>query len=204
MQPNAPTPPPPNNDPFAFITQDTPVAKKPLINPSSMKTRILIIAGFVIFLIIAAVIAVSLLGGGDKDRTQSYIEIAQRQTEIIRISALASDKAKGLETKSLAYTTNLSVTSSQKDLTAILVKRGVTEKALAKELGGAKNAKTDELLAEAERNNRYDETFKEILNTELTNYQKQLNAVSGGAKKSEYAVFEKSFIQVSTLQNSKD
>ncbi len=202
MQPNGTAPLPPDHDPFAFITQDNPVPKKTLVNPSSMKAQIAIIVGFVILLIIGAIITVSLLGGGDKDRTQSYIEISQRQTEIIRISALASEKAKSLETKSLAYTTNLAVSSSQKELTTILVKRGVTEKALAKELGALKNSKSDELLAEAERNNRYDETFKEILNTELTNYQKQLNAVSGGAKKSEFAVLEKSFNQISVIQKS--
>lgn len=190
--------PSPQNDPYGFIMQ-SPQKRGPSINPTSMKARIILVAIGAIFLIILAVIAASLLGSAGNAQKQRYIEIAQKQTEIVRISTLADKKAKGLAIRSFAVTTQLAVSSDQRKVTAALASRGVGEKDQTKLLGLGKNSKTDATLDEAEKNGRYDETFRQVLEAELTNYQRLLNTAASGANKSERPVLESSYKSATTL-----
>jgi len=123
-----------------------------------------------------------MLGSGDKVQKERLLEIAQAQTEIVRLSSQASQKAGSIETRSLAITTRLSVQSSANQTTEALTKYGV--KANSKMLSKGKNSKSDDLLTEAAKNNRFDETYKQILNEQLSNYQKLLKAsFDSGTKK---------------------
>lgn len=189
---------PTNSDPYGFI-MNSPSKPHRNIGPTGTAGRVALVAGGLIVLIILGIIVSALLSSGDKAQTQRLVEVAQRQTEIIRLSAQADKKTKVLSTRSFALTTRVSMESSQKDVTDLLAKRGVKEKSLNAQLTGAKNAKSDAALVEAEKNNRFDETFIEIINNELTNYQKLLEAANQSANKSEKEVLKKSFAGATTL-----
>ncbi len=197
QQPSAPQP----QDPYGFIFQ-APQKTGTSFTPTSMKTRIIIVVSGLILLIILVAVMASLLGSAGKAQQQRYIEIAQKQTEIIRISTLAESKAKSLSARSFAVTTQLAVTSDQREMTDILAKRGINPKAQSKLLGLGQNTKTDTTLDEAEKRNRYDETLRKVLETELTNYQKLLNASAEGATASEKPILESAFRGASLLTAS--
>lgn len=134
-------------------------------------------------ILILGIIFMTILGSGSKARNAQLIEIGQRQSEIIRLSSMATEKSNSLDTKNYALTIKLSMTSSQNDLNKIITSGGISQKELSKKLTQSKNAETDQILNEALKNNRFDETYKEVINNQLSNYQKQLNSVYTGSTK---------------------
>lgn len=187
------------NDPYGFI-MNNPQQPQRSSGPSGMRGRIIVVAIGVVILIILGIIFSSLLSKGSKDQAQRLLEISQRQTEIIRISTQADKKAKSIATKQFALTTRLTTESSQKDINELLAKKGYNEKKLSKVLSASKNSKSDAALADAEKNNRFDETFMLILTGELNNYQKQLNTAASGASKTQKKVLQKSFNSAAVIQ----
>lgn len=190
--------PPPNQDPYSFITQ-APQQPARNLGPTSTKGRIIIVAVAAVILIIIVVVVMSLLGNAGKAQTDQYVAIAKSQTEIIRISTLAEQKSRSLEGRSLALTTRLSFTTAQTDMKQVLATRSINEKALTKQLSASQNKKTNDLLAEAEKNNRYEETYQEIVKNEVANYKKLLRAAVGGATPKEKQTLEAAFAQANTL-----
>lgn len=173
MPPASSSPSPPSN--YDFILNHNQAPKRSIIPGagSSKKQRIIFLAIGAAVLLILTVLLVNLLSGG-KSKTQTLLQIAQTQEELIRVSTLASTKASSLQARSLAITTQLSMESSQKDIIAQLKKQG--QKTNAKILGVAKNSKTDATLATAATDNRYDEAFSQIMLSSLSDYQKLLKA----------------------------
>ena len=195
-----PYPPVSQQDPYGFITNSAPQTPKNF-GPSSMKGRVIVASVGLVVLIILTIIVSSILGSSGKAQTEQYLAIAKSQTEIIRISALAETKTKTLEGKSLASTTRLAFTTVQQDMNALLAAKGIKQKDLSKALSASKNVKSDELLNEAEKNNRYDETYSEILRGEIENYQKLINAAAGGAVGTEIQTLEYSYNQATLIFN---
>jgi len=189
---------PPGNqqNPYEFITNPAPPPRRKLNLGNSMGARFALIAGAVILFIIVAVVVSSFFNRENKAQVERLTEVAQSQSEIIRISALADKKAKDIKTRNLAANTRLSVESSQQEVKKLLNGRGVGSKGLDKKLGAGKNTKTDATLDEAARNNRYDETFAAVIEKQLADYQKLLTAAhqSGTAneKKTLSALFQNS------------
>lgn len=188
----------PANDPYGFITNTPPKAPKSF-GPTTTKGRIIIVAVGAVLLIIVAIIISSLLGNAGKAQTEQYLAIAKSQTEIIRLSTNAEQKAKTPEAQALATTTKLTFTTAQADMSTLLNKRGIGQKALSKQLSASANTKSDELLTEAEKNNRYDETYLELVKTEVENYKKLLNTAASGAAASEVPTLENAFNQANTI-----
>ncbi len=134
--------------------------------------KIALVAVVAIIIIIGGVVLGNILGSSSDAQKQRLIELAQSQTEIVRVSTAAATKANSSDTKAIAYTNKISVQSALNQTTAQLSKYNV--KSDGKLLGQGKNAETDKLLADAASNNRYDETYKKILAEQLSNYQKLL------------------------------
>lgn len=195
-----PSPSPQNPNPYSFITDEPHHSPRKLPLPSGKTGKFLVIGIGVVVLIIIIGVFINLLGSGDKDRTQSYIELAKKQTEIIRLSGLAETKAKNFDTKAYSLTTKLSLETSQKELIGRLEKRGIKSKDLSKQLSASKNKQSDQLLADAEKNGRYDETLLGLINKNLENYQTEVKTSSGGATANDFKVLEKAYKQVSVLQ----
>lgn len=201
MQPNNPQTPVGPSDPFAFINNSAPLGQKPSpFAPSTTKGRIILVGSLLGVLLLVFVIVMSFLNNASQEKAKKYLELGQKQTEIIRLSAIGEQKAKSLETRSYASTVKLSMTSSQSSVNKVITANGVNAKQLSKELTKSKNPKSDAILDEAEKNSRFDETFKELLASEITKYQQQINSVASGSTAKEKQILQDAFTQASTLQ----
>ena len=112
-----------------------------------------------------------MLSSGSKAQAERMVEVAKKQTEIVRITTLGEKKLKGQGARNYASVTKLGVSSAQKSTNEALAKRGINDKSLGKLLAASKNAKTDQVLDEAEKNGRYDETFLQVLECEFASYE---------------------------------
>lgn len=183
-------------NPYDFIT--SPVqAPTGGFGSFNKKQRILLVVIASVVIIIIFVVVSSFLGKAGQAQNQKLAELAQTQTEIVRIASIGFSKSKNLETKSLAINTQLSVESSKQDTRNALKKRGVKIK--DKTLAAGKNTKTDALLQEATINNRFDQTFTEIIQTMLASYQRQAKSVYESSNPGEQKIFKPSINGVSLL-----
>jgi hypothetical protein len=139
----------------------------------NMAMRITILAvGLVILVVVGGTIA-SLLNK-PKVSTTDLVSIAQTQSELARIAAIGVVKGNDQSILNSAFTTNISIISDQRQLLIYLAKNNV--KLDAKKLTLKKNTQTDARLAAALAASTFDSTFKDILQTQLTSYQRALKA----------------------------
>ncbi len=172
MEPS-PTPPPfiPNGkqNNYDFILNPLPKKKKGLIpKGETAKQRILIVVIGGGLLLIIVILGISVLFGG-KTNADALIDLAQRQTEIIRVSELGLQKAKAPEARNLAINSKLTVQTSANLTVERLQKLG--QKPKEKDLILKKNTQTDQALTDAGLNNKFDSTFVETLRSLLTDYR---------------------------------
>lgn len=191
-----------NQNPYDFILNSGDQPKKTglgniLSSPSGKKQRLIfIIAGVAILLIIALIVFAMVFSGGGGNREQ-LLGLAQKHAEIIRVADIGVDKAKSSEARNLAMTTKLSLQSSQSSLMEVVQKTG---KVSNKELAAGQNKETDTALESAERNNRFDEAFVEILAKELTDYRGDLQtAFSNSSSASNKKVYSTIFGQTGAI-----
>lgn len=190
-------------NPYDFILRDTPPPKRQLNLGSSMPVRIAIIVGGLLLLIVMFAVVSSLLGSASNAHKQRLIEAGQAQTEIIRIAKLAEEQAGDLGVRSLAVTTQLSLSTDQQAIKTALTKRGIKEKSLDKTFGTTKNPKTDAALEEATANNRFDDTFLEILDKQLNDYKRLIQNAGSSANNAEKNILKTALTNVETIQKSK-
>jgi len=197
MQPENQQPQP---SPYDFILNHGEPAPKSVLpgTGGSKKMRILVVIILGLVLIIGGFVAFTWLTSIGKSSAKDLLDPAQKQTEIIRVSGLISQKAKDPATIALAKTTELSVITQQKD-TLALVKKLKTSFTI-QQLNGAKGTKTDQILQTAEQNNRYDEAGTSIIKQLLTDYKKSLEtALSKNKSIDQKQLLESSIQQVSLL-----
>lgn len=182
-------------DPYAFIMNNEPPKKGNGFNFSnnSMAVRIAVVVFGLMLLIIAFTVINSFISRSSNAQTDRLIEVAQAQTEIMRVSRIAEDDASDLKTRTYAYNVSLSTDSSLRQVKSLLQKRGKNEKSLAKTLGAGKNAKTDAALEEAKKNNRFDDTFLALMNNEIVDYQKLIQAAYESGNNTEKKTLTTSF-----------
>jgi len=147
-----------------------PKKKGGLLGSGSTPTLILAIIGGVILVVVLFVLYS--MYGGQPDNKLQLIKVAQQQQELIRISKIGVKESTGTQSRNLAMTTQLSLTSDQAPLLASLKKQKV--KIGSKQLAGLKSTKTDQMLETAKNNNRFDEEFMEYIQEQLVEYQKNL------------------------------
>jgi hypothetical protein len=143
-----------------------------------------------------------------KGSTPGLTIAAQRQQEIIRIAALASQSATGQDTKNFVASVELSITSSQMQTLNYLQAHGTKLK--GKQLDLYKDAQTDTLLINAANAGNYDKVVVQILSTQLQAYQDSLqdtdretNSVSAKKLiKDDYTNAQKLLTQVSDLNTN--
>jgi len=207
MHPSNPAPPPaplPNGNsqnPYDFIFNNPQPPKRGLgsaLRGNSKKQRIIIAAiGGVIFIIVAMV-AFSFITSSGKGSTQALIELAQEQTELVRVADTGVGKARSGVAKNLAITTQLSLQTTQLDTIALLKKNG--HKLGAKQLVLRKSIQTDQQLTAAATSNTFDEIFTELLHKQLAAYRVSLQKVNKtAANKAEKEILQTSFNGVTLL-----
>lgn len=162
-----------HQNPYQFIV-DTDHTKKKVRLPAgnSKQSRIFIVLGGVLLLLIIGIVVASLISSAANAGKVDLLKVAQKQAELVRISELGMTRAKNSSAKNLATTVNLSMQSDQSTLIASMKAAGV--KVSAKELALGKNPKTDTALTAAEQANKFDEVFTETIQLQLLDYQKSL------------------------------
>jgi hypothetical protein len=193
---------PPNNqhpgqNQYEFIMNPSPKQRHSFNFGHNKGARITVVVVGIIILSIVATFINGFLGKENKAQTDQLVEIAQAQSEIIRISAIAKEKARSNGTKNFAANTKVSIETSQQDVRKLLNSRGVKDKALNKKLSASKNSKTDATLDQAANNNRFDETFQTVVTKQLSDYQKLIQSASVGGTPNEKKALAKA------LENSK-
>lgn len=179
MDPNQPgqqlPPSQPTQEPGAydFITNPAQPKKRSLLNGGDKKGFLIMVLGGLGIVTLLVLIG-GLVFGGDSDR-ETLLDVAKQQSAIIEIAETGNEKAGTNQAKSLALTTQLTITTQQTDLVNQIAKTGkVKEKSYA---SGASSKITSELEA-AELNGRFDEVFSNILKQELTEYQQEIKVAN--------------------------
>ena len=208
MEPS-PTPPPfipsgnkNNQNNYDFIFNPPAKKKKGLLPGSNTpKERLLMAAvgGGVLLIILLLVIGMLFSG---KSSTEALLDIAQRQTEIIRVSDLGLKKAKTSDARNLAINTKLTVQTSANFTLDRLEKLG--EKIKPKTLALKTNTQTDQVLTNAGLNNKFDSTFVETLRSILTEYRQAVKKLyDTTSSQTEKQILAASFEGVTLLINQK-
>jgi hypothetical protein len=187
VQPQQPAVTPPDAAPvgpdYGFITEPPKPQRQPfklpgLGNGSSLPVRIAVVAGSLLLLVIIFAIARSLLSGGGN--TEVLTNVAQQQQSMIHIlqngagennqqQAVLSDT-----NQNFAATAKLSLTSAQQELIQYMANNG--KKVKTKNLSLKIDPKVDEQLSTAASNSTYDPVFKQVMQDQLTSYEKAIQA----------------------------
>lgn len=150
--------------------------KKPVIPlalpGNSLITRIAIVGGGLVVLIILAVIVSSVLTSGSKEKTASLLTIAQDQTELIRLSTAGATLTTSIPGQNLAQNVQATVTSDNAKLLSYLRANGT--KLSPAQLGLKKSKTADATLLTAQQNNAYDTTFIGLMQADLATYKAAL------------------------------
>lgn len=162
------------NNPYEFITSPQQPQRRQLVKlpGGSFGMRIgLILGGGVVLVIVLAIIASLFSSGGN---TQYVAAVAADQTELARVATLAT-QASGVSqqtTSNFAQTCSLSMTSAQQQLLNFLSSHGT--KLSSGKLALKANPATDQALTNAAAASDYDQTFLNIMQTELKGYGSDL------------------------------
>jgi hypothetical protein len=201
MDPQTPTSPNGGQNPYDFIINGHQKKKRSFLpsNNSPKDKMLFMVAGIgIVLAVLALVIMVFFSGGG---ASAGLTTVAQKQTEVIRISNVGSQKARSTKTVALAENTLVTTTTAQQETIAYIKKKGKapTTKTLA--LGA--NKQSDIKLATAERAGQYDEVFTSIIKADLNSYQQELaSAYKASNSKTEKALLQKQYNQVVVLLKS--
>jgi hypothetical protein len=174
MQPNnpygVPAPPPQQGD-YSFITEPTKPPRQPLnLMPSgaSLPMRIAVVVGGLVLLLIIFVIIKGLLSGGGN--TTALLNVAQQQEELIHLSTSANQQSNlAISNQNSAATTQVTIGSAQAQLINYMTVNG--HKVKTKDLEKSISANLDQELTTAITNNTYDNTYKQIMQSQLSDYQ---------------------------------
>jgi hypothetical protein len=174
---NVPTGPAPQapqgpNGRYDFFMAPQQNQKSKIALPGSFKSRIILVIGGIILLVILFSVISSLLNGGPSVQVLQTA-VAQDQQEIIRLSQKGSNTASAAVAQNFAITTQFTLTSAQQDLVAYLGQSGI--KLDAKKLGLKQNPKSDQTLATALSAGVYDQTFTQVMTINFNTYLADLN-----------------------------
>jgi hypothetical protein len=163
--------------------------EKPKKQPVQLSQDPKMFIGFIFFSV--AVIIIALLGlstiinSGTKGQKQNFINMQLTQTELVRVAELpTTNKAASDTTKNIAANTRLTILSQQQTTSILLGKRG-QKKPNEKLLATSVNKKTDTLLEEAARENKFNETYRKNLKETIQKYQLIVNEAYERGNKAE-------------------
>lgn len=161
----------PNQPPYDFIMNPgapQPPKRGPIPGGGSFAMRALYAAGALLLLFVLFVILKGVFFGNSTN-AQSFLTIAQDQQALIHLANGTSEQTE-LSTVNTNFvaTAQLSLKSSQSELIEYMATNG--SKVDTNKLNAKISAAKDERLQTAAAATTYNETFKEIMDAELTNY----------------------------------
>ncbi len=194
---NPPTPPATPGGPFDFITKSAPPApEKTGLKLPNLPKPVLILIGALGLLLIFIVIAV-FLGSMGGVKTQAYVDIMSRSSEIVRVSDLTKSKMKDADALALLTTTTTALSSQQSQFSAYVSSTG--GKVDPKLLGSYQNSETDKGLATAEQNSKLTEAYIIYLQGSLNGYLNSLNTAYSVASKRAKPIIAQSITSTKVL-----
>lgn len=172
MDPIQQQPTPPN--PYGFIVNPEQPSKRPLFGGGSTKSRLILVIGIVLIIMILGIIVSSIFSAMGSAGTKQLKIVYAEQQEIIRIAGFGVKDAKGSDARNFAATTLYTTQTSQQQISSALSKQGV--KISPEDANIKLNNKVEDILTGAAANNRYDETLRELLEKQIASYTKALEA----------------------------
>ena len=178
--------PPENTNPqqtpanqFDFILKNTP--KPPRKFSFLPKLSKPVSVGLVLVLVIIILFAASYFAGrGDATVRKNLVELMGRSQEITRVSKQFNLRLSDPEAKSLAATTETTLTSTQSRISSYMKRNKI--KFSTKDLGIYVNKKSDAELNTAIQNNELDSAYLLYVSNSLKNYQSALQKVAKQTK----------------------
>lgn len=202
MPPNQ-NPAPPSAGPsgsydFIFNPQKAPKKRFGLPGGGSTGQRIAIMAVGAVILLIIFIVLASALSSGSKNSTQTVIDLAEEQSELIRVATIGTQKSRGADSANLAITALLSLETTQTQTLTLLKSNG--HKLGQKQLMLKQDPKTDQTLDSADLNNNFDTAFIQLMQSNLATYKNDLKSAYDASKSnSEKQILSNSFTGISVL-----
>ena len=200
MQLEQPIPPnnPGGDNQYDFIMNGKQAPKKSILpSGNSRKQRIILIVGgaLAFFAIFAIVLALIFSSGGED--TKALLGLAQTQTEITRVSADGTTKARSAATQNFTQTVTTTMTTAQQQTIEVLAKKTKVDE---KKLVLGRSTKTDTALTSAQQAGRYDEELTATLTKALASYKTEISqAATKTTTKSQKELLQKLYTQVEAL-----
>lgn len=195
------TPPP---DDYDFI-MNSGASKKPAIKgPSSATGKLILIAVGVILLIILVTFGFSLLNASSNKQKENLLQVAELQTEIIRVIDNGNNNVASTDLLNRTTTLRAVVSTSQKETLQALTNRGskIKDKDLSKGEDSGNDAKLEQGLSVG----KYDQTYEQVLDSLLSDYVSKLNAVyeAGGPKEKAFSSDAYNQVQAAYVKDNPD
>lgn len=140
------------------------------------------------------------MGGLGGVKTQAYIDIMSRSSEIIRVSDLAKSDMRDPDALALLTTTSTTLTSQQSQFGFYLANAG--EKVDSKLLNSYQNSDTDKGLASAKQNSKLTEAYITYLKGSLNGYLQSLNSAYRTASNRAKPIIAESITSTKVLLSS--
>jgi hypothetical protein len=166
-QPQQPAPQQPQSDYEFFLNPEQPAKQSRLPGGNSTATRALLFGGLLVVLMIVFAVAKSLLGGSAN--LTGFVSVAQDQQSMLHILQSAGQQQDlSTDNKNFAATAEISLDSAQSDLIGYL--KINHQKVSVKQLNLKISSSVDTQLAAAASGSTYNQTFKEVMQTQLNSY----------------------------------
>jgi hypothetical protein len=170
MQPQSPNPD------FDFMLKDQPQARRSLMPniPRPAKIALIVAVGIILLIIVT-----SLFSSRGKGSTQSFVSLAARAQETLRVTALEQPKLQDPQTQALAATVSAALSSDEQQIISYLAQNHI--KASKVQLAALTDKTTDASLQTAAQNNNLDSAYVSYLRDSLTRYQTDLQNANKSA-----------------------
>lgn len=202
---------PQTNQPFDpnqydFITNPADAPKKSLMpklggsgggGSSGKSHMLLMIVGALGILTVVLLLFGVVFRGGDSSKEQ-MLKVAREQSAIIAVTAIGMQKAGSTDTKSLANSVSLTLTSDQQSAVAQLAKNGTKVK--DKDIAAVVDPEIAKKMTVAEQNGTFDVAFESALKDLLATYKNNVqSAYDSTDSKSAREVLTEAFDNTSLL-----
>lgn len=163
---------------YDFITNPAQPPKKSLLpkiaagggGGSKSRLLVMIVAGLGILTVVLLLFGLIFRGGGSSK--EQMLKVAREQSAVIAVATIGTQKAGSTDTKSLANSVVLTLTSDQQAAIAQLAKNGTKLK--EKDYAAAADAEISQKLSVAEQNGTFDVAFESTLKELLAAYQQNV------------------------------
>lgn len=188
----------PNSD-YDFILNPQKQKKPPIDLKSNPKMFFTFVGFCLVVIIVVFVLLNAVINSGNNAQKDNLTEITKAQTEIIRIADLPSKNDSATETtKYRALNAKVTTMSSQSNINNMLATRGV-KKVNPKVLASSKDPSVDADLEKATKNNKFNETYNQILQEKLEQYKILIQKAYDSGNKNEKTTLKPMYQNIDAL-----